>query len=201
MRFTPWDPRNKSINSLLFPWELLSIKTRTGAMHNRRCTRTLIDGNSLNQLIELERHGAEDSFVLGQVLSTLNQELSSSTFLVHINARLAMVVETPVIRTENFRYFPAKGKQPKKLLKMESTLDVTSRLLEESPQRKISNLSAGSSEHFMSRKRSIRERMREVEAKRSIIAKKPSPPSIFEAAAIIGKFSGQRIDLLSDLIT
>lgn len=49
----------------------------------------------------------------------------------------------------------------------------------------------------MSRKRSIRERMREVEEKLTAGPKKPTPPSIFEAAAMIGKFSGQRIDLLS----
>lgn len=85
---------------------------------------------------------------------------------------------------------------------MENTLDVTSCLLDEtassSSVRKMSNLSASSGEHFMSRKRSIRERMREVEEKLHGGPKKPTPPSIFEAAAMIGKMNfGQRIDLLS----
>ncbi|NP_001355457.1 Band 7 domain-containing protein [Caenorhabditis elegans] len=48
----------------------------------------------------------------------------------------------------------------------------------------------------MSRKRSIRERMAEMADSRRN-PKKPTPPSIFEAAQLIGKFSGQRIDLLS----
>ncbi|CAD6187424.1 unnamed protein product [Caenorhabditis auriculariae] len=88
---------------------------------------------------------------------------------------------------------------------MESNLDVGSCLLDEcssnSSLRKFSALSATSSllnvasEGSMSRKRSIRERMKEIEQRRH--PKKPTPPSIFEAAQLIGKFNGQRIDLLS----
>ncbi|EFO82627.1 hypothetical protein GCK72_024441 [Caenorhabditis remanei] len=33
-----------------------------------------------------------------------------------INARIAMTVDAPSIRTENIRYFPKKGKAPKKLI-------------------------------------------------------------------------------------
>lgn len=88
---------------------------------------------------------------------------------------------------------------------MESNLDVGSCLLDEcssaGSHRKLSALSAASSLHApsessMSRKRSIRERMAEMADSRRN-PKKPTPPSIFEAAQLIGKFSGQRIDLLS----
>ncbi|CAI4233258.1 unnamed protein product [Auanema sp. JU1783] len=91
---------------------------------------------------------------------------------------------------------------------MDSQLEVTSCLLPSSDEqtsstsplapRKMSSLSVASSTGgAMSRKRSISERMKEVEAKLRSVPKKPTPPSIFEAAAMIGKFSGQRIDLLS----
>ncbi|CAI5455547.1 unnamed protein product [Caenorhabditis angaria] len=95
---------------------------------------------------------------------------------------------------------------------MESNLDVASCLLDECSSagshhhhhRKLSALSAASSLHApsessMSRKRSIRERMQDIENRRN--PKKPTPPSIFEAAQMIGKFNGQRIDLLSEAMT
>ncbi|CAB3400296.1 unnamed protein product [Caenorhabditis bovis] len=87
---------------------------------------------------------------------------------------------------------------------MDTNLDVSNCLLDEcssaGSHRKLSALSATSSLHApsessMSRKKSIRERMADLENRRN--PKKPTPPSIFEAAQLIGKFSGQRIDLLS----